>query len=251
MSQPVHATQRQAENLGGEARQIDEAAPRLDTAPAEAGSPSSDLNYSPSGSGDGSSSSSSDSSRSRSRHSGQGRAAASNTAAGEAPAEPSAGATAMDETGQQVSAIAGGETKEDRESFKDQLASVADYLDSCVVDLEERNRARLEEINKLDEMFKAFTPRDRRELPKDIRVFGHCWVDKVSNGIGKPRLTCQDFKKINPGDKNSSEDPSNSCPTPGHSTRDQVAGDLLALLQLSQGEGRSHICVPYSSRWWR
>ena len=249
VSQPVHATQRQAESLGGEARQIDadmepedvkkretaapgaavkhrktnvaaeaKAAPRVDTAPAEAGSPTSDLNYSPSGSGDGSSSSSSDSSRFRSRHSGQGGAAASNMAAGEAPTEPSAGATAMDETGQQVSAIAGGETKEDRESLKDQLASVADYLDSCVVDLEERNRARLEEINKLDEMFKAFTPRDRRELPKDIRVFGHCWVDKVSNSIVKSRLTCQDFKKINPGDKNSSEGPNNFCPTPGHST---------------------------------
>ena len=109
----------------------------------------------------------------------------------------------MDETGQQVSAIAGGEAKENRESFKDQLASVADYLDACVVDLEERNRARLEEINKLDEMFKAFTPRDGRELPK-----GHqgLWALLGGQGFqrhGKSRLTCQDFKKINPGDKNS------------------------------------------------
>ena len=74
-------------------------------------------------------------------------------------------------------------------------------------------RARKEELRKLNEEFGAFTPRDGRELSRDIVIFGHKRVDKVTEGRAKARLTCQDFKKRGtPEDKNSSETPSKFCP---------------------------------------
>ena len=75
--------------------------------------------------------------------------------------------------------------------------------------------ARLQEIKKLEEVFKAFTPRDLRTLPSHIRVFNHVWVDKKSHGVAKSRLTCADVKqKQNPQERLSSEGTSNFCPTP-------------------------------------
>ena len=147
---------------------------------------------------------------------------------------------------------------------RDQLASVADYLDACVVDEDARHKARLEEIDKLDVMFKAFTPRDRRALPKEIKVFGHCWVDKVSNGIAKSRLTCQDFKRNSNEDRNSSEGQNNFCPTPGHSTSKmleiyslyhnfpRVKADLTSafLIARDQGDDKGQpVCMKPPREW--
>ncbi|CAE7242490.1 RE2 [Symbiodinium sp. CCMP2592] len=241
-AQSMHTTRREAEDAGGEAIQIDAdmsaadeakrmaaeaerttkvrrtdvtAKAKSEPAPAvESQSPTALASRAVPGeasSSDSPSSSSSSTSRSRSRHSGH------SEAGGVGPvdrgdtqeAETPVGATTMEGA---ISAIL------EESEKRDQLASVADYLDSCVVDEGARHQARLEEIDKLDVMFNAFTPRDRRVLPKEIKVFGHCWVDKVSNGIAKSRLTCQDFKRNSNEDKNSSEGQKNFCPTPGHST---------------------------------
>ena len=48
---------------------------------------------------------------------------------------------------------------------------------------------------------------------------GRKWVDKVTKGVAKSRLTCQDFKRKGAEDKNSSEAPSNFCPTPFGASR--------------------------------
>ena len=62
----------------------------------------------------------------------------------------------------------------------------------------------------MNDVHGAFKPRDRRELPKHITVFGHKWVDKVIEGIAKARLK----RGAQAEDKNSSESSSNFCPTP-------------------------------------
>ncbi|CAE7247114.1 RE1, partial [Symbiodinium natans] len=203
----VHRTQKEAEDAGGVARQIDADMTNADEAKRR-------------GEDSNSSSSSSPTSRSRSRHSGN----EENTEKPELGGDVGSPSKEVGDT-QGLSTPVGATTIEDTMSAileeteeRDQISSVADYLDACVVDEEARHKARLEEIEKLDEMFKAFTPRDRRALPKEIKVFGHCWVDKVSSGIAKSRLTCQDFKRNNGADKNSSEGQNNFCPTPGHST---------------------------------
>ena len=98
-----------------------------------------------------------------------------------------------------------------KEIFETEMvANLMDYLDTLGGDERERLHARKEELRKLNDEFGAFTPRDGRELSKDIVVFGHKWVNKVSEG-----LTCQDFKRRGQTeDKSSSESPSNFCPTP-------------------------------------
>ena len=94
------------------------------------------------------------------------------------------------------------------------IANVMDWMDSIMLEADDMKKARLDEIRKLEQTFKAFTVRDRRELPKDLTVFGHRWVDKVSEGICKARLTCQDFKKKqSPEERLSSEQGTNFCPT--------------------------------------
>ena len=242
----VHLTQKEAEDAGGVARQIDadmtnadeakrttampsrsgkvrrtEATAKAKSEPASSAAAASRAVPGEVSSEDSSSpSSSSPTSRSRSRHSGN----EENTEKPELGGDVGSPSKEVGDT-QGLSTPVGATTMEDTVSAileeteeRDQISSVADYLDACVVDEEARRKARLEEIEKLDEMFKAFTPRDRRALPKEIKVFGHCWVDKVSSGIAKSRLTCQDFKRNNGADKNSSEGQNNFCPTPGHST---------------------------------
>ena len=114
------------------------------------------------------------------------------------------------------------------------VANLMDYLDTLGGDEKERLRARKEELRKLNDEFGAFTPRDGRELSKDIVVFGHKWVDKVSEGVSKSRLTCQDFKRRGqPEDKNSLETPSNFCPTPHGCSR-----KLLEVYSLVKGVPR-------------
>ena len=54
-------------------------------------------------------------------------------------------------------------------------ANLMDHLDALSGDGKERLRARKEELRKLNDEFGAFTPRDGRELSKDIVVFGHKW----------------------------------------------------------------------------
>ena len=105
---------------------------------------------------------------------------------------------------------------ERKEYFQSEMvANIMDYLDQIGAAEEEQKKARKTEIKKLNEDFGAFTPRDGRLIPKEITVFGHKWVDKVSEGIAKSRLTCQDFKrKGQDNDRNTSEAPSNFCPTP-------------------------------------
>ena len=105
---------------------------------------------------------------------------------------------------------------ERKEYFQSEMvANIMDYLDQIGAAEEEQKKARKMEIKKLNEDFGAFTPRDGRLIPKEITVFGHKWVDKVSEGIAKSRLTCQDFKrKGQDNDRNTSEAPSNFCPTP-------------------------------------
>ena len=105
---------------------------------------------------------------------------------------------------------------ERKEYFQSEMvANIMDYLDQIGAAEEEQKKARKTEIKKLNEDFGAFTPRDGRLIPKEITVFGHKWVDKVSEGIAKSRLTCQDFKrKGQDSDRNTSEAPSNFCPTP-------------------------------------
>ena len=76
-----------------------------------------------------------------------------------------------------------------------------DYLDNVTRDEEVLRETRKEELRKLNEVYGALKPRDGRELSKELTVFGHKWVDKVTEGIAKSRLTCQAFKR-----KNQSED---------------------------------------------
>ena len=101
------------------------------------------------------------------------------------------------------------------------VSNIMDYLDTMQMDERELKRARKEELRKLNEVYYgAFTPRDRRQLSKDLSVFGHKWVDKVTEGVAKSRLTCQDFKKKQEAnEKHSSEYPSNFCPTPHATSR--------------------------------
>ena len=85
------------------------------------------------------------------------------------------------------------------------IADVVEFLDTCLTP-EERHMARLLEIKKLEEVFRAFTPRDARALPPNIRVFNHVWVDKKRGGVAKSRLTCADVKqKLTPEQRLSSE----------------------------------------------
>ena len=103
------------------------------------------------------------------------------------------------------------------------LANIMDYLDNVTRDEEVLREARKEELRKLNEVYGAFKPRDRRELSKELTVFGHKWVDKVTEGIAKSRLICQDFKRKNQSeDKDSSETPSNFCPTPHEASKKMV-----------------------------
>ena len=99
------------------------------------------------------------------------------------------------------------------------VANTMDYSDTLGCDEKDLLRARKEELRKLNEELGAFTPRDGPELSRDIVIFGHKWVDKVTEGRAKARLTCQDCKKRGtPEDKNSPETPSKFCPTPHGST---------------------------------
>ena len=106
--------------------------------------------------------------------------------------------------------------KQHRDCFsKVMVANIMDYLDTLSPNEMDLQEARREEIRKLNDVFGAFTPRDRRELPRDITIFGHRWVDKVSEGRVKSRLTCQDFKKKQTSEeRHSSEGANNFCPTP-------------------------------------
>ena len=74
------------------------------------------------------------------------------------------------------------------------VGDIMDYLDTLRADAPEINKARKEELRKLNMEFGAFWPRNRKELPKEISIFGHPWVDKVAEGHVKARLTCQDFQ---------------------------------------------------------
>ena len=47
-----------------------------------------------------------------------------------------------------------------------------DYLDNVTRDEEVLREARKEELRKLNEVYGAFKPRDRRELSKELTVFG-------------------------------------------------------------------------------
>ena len=63
-----------------------------------------------------------------------------------------------------------------KEIFETEMAAnLMDHLDALSGDGKERLRARKEELRKLNDEFGAFTPRDGRELSKDIVVFGHKW----------------------------------------------------------------------------
>ena len=102
----------------------------------------------------------------------------------------------------------------------DMVSNIMDYLDTLHMDAREIKKARKEELRKLNEVYGAFTPRDGRGLSKDLTVFGHKWVDKVTEGVAKSRLTCQDFKKKqDANEKHNSEYPSNFCPTPHATSR--------------------------------
>ena len=74
------------------------------------------------------------------------------------------------------------------------VANIRDCLDTQT-NSEDLKRARKAELKKLNEDFGAFTPRDGREILKSITVCGRKWVDKVTKGVAKSRLTCQDFKR--------------------------------------------------------
>ena len=124
--------------------------------------------------------------------------------------------------------------------------------------------ARKEELRKLNDVHGAFKPRDRRELPKRITMFGHKWFDKVSEGIAKARLTCQDFKMrgAQAEDKNSSESPSNFCPTPHGCSRKildslktgfpRVKAGLSSafLITRDQGDNRGQSVMMVPPREW-
>ena len=111
--------------------------------------------------------------------------------------------------------------KQNKDCFNETMVSnIMDYLDTLQIDEKELRRARKEELRKLNEVYGAFTPRDGRQITKDLTVFGHKWVDKVTEGVAKSRLTCQDFKKKQEAnEKHNSEYPSNFCPTPHATSR--------------------------------
>ena len=95
------------------------------------------------------------------------------------------------------------------------ISSVVDFWGSQI-DVNERHLARLDEIRKLDEDWRSFTVRDRKTLPRDLKIFRHTWVDKCTEGVCKARLTCADVK---PKGKQSAGDSAfaqtnNFCPTP-------------------------------------
>ena len=61
-----------------------------------------------------------------------------------------------------------------REDFRaSTVANVMDYLDTLGATPEDLKKARNEELRKLNDVFGAFTPRDRRALPRELTVFGH------------------------------------------------------------------------------
>lgn len=71
-----------------------------------------------------------------------------------------------------------------RENFQSEtVANIMDYLDAAAADMEERKKARKSELKKLNEDFHAFTVRNGKEIPREITVFGHKWVDKVTEGV--------------------------------------------------------------------
>ena len=108
------------------------------------------------------------------------------------------------------------------------VSNIMDYLDTMQMDERELKRSRKEELRKLNEVYGAFTPRDGRQLSRDLTVFGHKWVDKVTEGVAKSRLTCQDFKKKqDANERHSSEYPSNFCPTPHATSRKLLEVYLL------------------------
>ena len=84
--------------------------------------------------------------------------------------------------------------EERKDNFEaETVANIMDYLDTLGPEGEERKLARKAELKKLNESLEAFRPRDRRALQKEIVVFGHKWVNKVSEGVAKSRLTCQEL----------------------------------------------------------
>ena len=93
------------------------------------------------------------------------------------------------------------------------ISSVVDFLDSQV-DVNERHLARLDEIRKLDEEWRSFTVRDRKTLPRDLKIFRHTWVDKCTEGVYKARLTCADVKPKGKTAAGDSALTNNFCPTP-------------------------------------
>ncbi|CAE7209052.1 lgrA, partial [Symbiodinium natans] len=73
--------------------------------------------------------------------------------------------------------------KQNKDCFNETMVSnIMDYLDTLQIDEKELRRARKEELRKLNEVYGAFTPRDGRQITKDLTVFGHKWVDKVTEG---------------------------------------------------------------------
>ena len=60
------------------------------------------------------------------------------------------------------------------------VCNIMDYLDTLQAHAVEINKARKEELRKLNMEFGAFRPRNRKELPREISIFGHRWVDKVA-----------------------------------------------------------------------
>lgn len=132
------------------------------------------------------------------------------------------------------------------------LANIMDYLDNVTKDEQAIRQARRDELRKLNEVYGAFKPRDRRELSKDLTMFGHRWVDKISEGVAKSRLTCQDFKhRSQTVDRDSSEAPSNFCPTPHESSKKiievysllhdmpRVKADLSSAFLIAKDQGDS------------
>ena len=93
-----------------------------------------------------------------------------------------------------ISTVAGDQESAGQISFRALVQKRINFLDACLSP-EERHMARLQEIEKLEEVFKAFTPRDGRALPPNIRVFNHVWVDKKSYGVAKSRLTGADVNR--------------------------------------------------------
>ena len=57
------------------------------------------------------------------------------------------------------------------------MSNVFEFLETCL-SLEESHMAKMQEIRKMEEVFKAFTPTDGFALPPNIRVFKDVWVEK-------------------------------------------------------------------------